>query len=395
MVKIELNASNCEESDMKDRRLRCFVAMAFDNSDTDELYEQFRKSFANQFTIRRIDRINHNNDIDKQIIAEIRSADFVVADLTYARPSVYFEAGYAQGRPIPVIYTARRDHVGRLATDDAKRVHFDLQMRNIISWKTPKDHYYFKKLKARIGAVTGPMLRDRSLAAARESRRKKFGAMSQRDQLKALMEASARTMRKLSFRVTMISVQERPDSSRYVFPYPHIKQVIRAEGDKITVATFSVWSSISKNSLYVLHPHSWKDEDLNLNITGHPPRRIQSIEYVLSPRKVSDHVLRAVFPEASWDQHQNARFTPETIFLPDAKFWRGRREVIWERSTRFQALGMNLIADRDGTRKDGHRAGRAPSAQLTRRIVVVGGIDDLEELDRRLVASIEPLSGID
>src|SRR5689334_9792967 len=97
---------------MNNDRLRCFVAMAFGQPDTDKMYAQFVAQFKSRLNIRRVDRINHNNDIDDQILAELKEADFVVSDLTYARPSVYFEAGYAQGRPIPVIFTSRADHIG-------------------------------------------------------------------------------------------------------------------------------------------------------------------------------------------------------------------------------------------------------------------------------------------
>jgi hypothetical protein len=47
------------------------------------------------------------------VFAICRSCDhgqrYCSADLRYARPSVYFEAGYAE-RSVPVIYTVRRDH---------------------------------------------------------------------------------------------------------------------------------------------------------------------------------------------------------------------------------------------------------------------------------------------
>jgi nucleoside 2-deoxyribosyltransferase len=81
-------------------KLRCFVAMAFGQEDTDGINAQ------------RVDRIEHNDKIDTKIISEIEAADLVTADLTYARPSVYFEAGYAQ-RAIPVIFTARPDRSTR------------------------------------------------------------------------------------------------------------------------------------------------------------------------------------------------------------------------------------------------------------------------------------------
>jgi nucleoside 2-deoxyribosyltransferase len=91
--------------------LRCFVAMAVGRADTDRIYD---KHIAPTLKAARIHpvfmgRLEHNDDIDKRIISEIEACDFAISDLTYARPSVYFEAGYAQ-RSVPVIYTCRADH---------------------------------------------------------------------------------------------------------------------------------------------------------------------------------------------------------------------------------------------------------------------------------------------
>ena len=156
------------------KKLRCFVAMAFDWPDTDDLFNAIKAMPSATYDVRRVDRINHNNDIDDKILEELNAADFVVADLTYARQSVYFEAGYAQGNGKPVVYTARRDHVGQKAVDDARRVHFDLQMRNIITWTTPTDGTFATRLRARLRLVTAPLRADRAEAEAREGRRRAF-----------------------------------------------------------------------------------------------------------------------------------------------------------------------------------------------------------------------------
>jgi hypothetical protein len=85
-------------------KLRCFVAMAFGQKDTDAIFKILRKTLGPLgINAQRVDRIEHNDSIDTKIISEIEAADLVIADLTYARPSVYFEAGYAQ-RAIPVIF---------------------------------------------------------------------------------------------------------------------------------------------------------------------------------------------------------------------------------------------------------------------------------------------------
>lgn len=46
----------------------------------------------------------HNNKIDDQIVAEIRRSKLVLVDATGARPNAYFEAGFAAGLGIPVIW---------------------------------------------------------------------------------------------------------------------------------------------------------------------------------------------------------------------------------------------------------------------------------------------------
>ena len=58
----------------------------------------------------RIDRKEHVNKIDDEIIAELWRARFVVADFTHgadgARGGVYYEAGFAHGRGVTVIFPA-------------------------------------------------------------------------------------------------------------------------------------------------------------------------------------------------------------------------------------------------------------------------------------------------
>src|SRR5512143_4051755 len=100
------------------RKLRCFVAMAFGHEDTDYVYAQWIEPAienAGLFPVR-VDKIIHNDRIDTRIRDELLKADVVVADLTYARPSVYWEAGFAE-RSVPVIYTCRKDHFSPLPDD--------------------------------------------------------------------------------------------------------------------------------------------------------------------------------------------------------------------------------------------------------------------------------------
>lgn len=85
--------------------LRCFVASAFGKNDVDQIFKKCLRPVLRVNSIRayRVDVVEHNDDIDDKIYELIDTADLVIADLTYARPSVYFEAGYALGKGIPVI----------------------------------------------------------------------------------------------------------------------------------------------------------------------------------------------------------------------------------------------------------------------------------------------------
>ncbi len=74
----------------------------------------------------RIDKEHPLEDLVGRIKKEIRGAKFIIADLTDERPSCYFEAGFAEALPRPVIYVASKQSVIKPGTDT--RVHFDIHM---------------------------------------------------------------------------------------------------------------------------------------------------------------------------------------------------------------------------------------------------------------------------
>ncbi len=121
-----------------------FVAMSFDK-DMDIAFEDgFRPGIEKAgYDAIRIDQVQHNNKIDDEIIVKINSSLFVVADFTGHRGGVYFEAGYAMGMGLPIIWTCRKDHMEDL--------HFDVRQYNCIVWK---DHDKLANdLKLRIQAT--------------------------------------------------------------------------------------------------------------------------------------------------------------------------------------------------------------------------------------------------
>ncbi len=124
---------------------QAFVAMWFDEQEMKGVYENGLKPALDEtgFIPIRIDLIQHNDKIDDRIIAEIRKSALLVADLTGVRGGVYFEAGFAMGLGITVIWTCRKDFLDE--------IHFDTQQYNYISWEKPDE--LKKKLKDRIEAL--------------------------------------------------------------------------------------------------------------------------------------------------------------------------------------------------------------------------------------------------
>ncbi len=109
----------------------------------------------------RIDRKEHTNKIDDEIIAKIRRSRFMVADFTCgifdvggkprseSRGGVYYEAGFAQGLGTPVIWTVRKDCIDE--------VHFDTRQFAHIVWSTPEDlrTALYNRIAAVIGTASG------------------------------------------------------------------------------------------------------------------------------------------------------------------------------------------------------------------------------------------------
>ena len=74
----------------------------------------------------RIDKEHPLEDTVGRIKKEIRDAAFIVADLTDERPSCYFEAGFAEAVPRPVVYVASKQSVLKPGTPT--KIHFDIHM---------------------------------------------------------------------------------------------------------------------------------------------------------------------------------------------------------------------------------------------------------------------------
>lgn len=139
---IEIDALTRKSSSSK----QGFVAMWFDQGLDAAYTDGFQLGILNAgYDPVRIDRVEHVNRIDDEIIAQIKASRFVVADFTGHSDGVYFEAGFALGLDMPVIWTCRKDHMDKL--------HFDIRQFNCIDWNTPEE--IAERLQQRLEAVLG------------------------------------------------------------------------------------------------------------------------------------------------------------------------------------------------------------------------------------------------
>jgi hypothetical protein len=126
-----LKISKLKESGKNSKR--CFVAMSFDPS-LKETREAIRTGINEAgYVAIFIDEVYPEPDqtINDAIIAEIKRSKFLVADFTQQKNGVYFEAGYALGRGLKVIYCCDEE--------DFKNSHFDLKSFSHILYKSNEE----------------------------------------------------------------------------------------------------------------------------------------------------------------------------------------------------------------------------------------------------------------
>jgi len=130
------------QSEKKMRGTQAFVAMWFNDIVNPAFTEGIKPALEEVgYTAVRIDMVEHNEKIDDEIIAQIRQSGLLVADMTGQRGGVYFEAGFAKGLNIPVIWTIQDREV---QTENGSKfeielVHFDTRQYNFIVWKDAEE----------------------------------------------------------------------------------------------------------------------------------------------------------------------------------------------------------------------------------------------------------------
>ena len=149
---VEGYARLAELNERDTKSSRAFVAMWLDSSMNDLWKKGIEPGIRDAgYDPVRIDKTEPIDKIDDAIIAEIRRSRFIVVDFTHgdlgARGSVYYEAGYAHGMDIPVIFLCRKDMIDE--------IHFDTRQHKHIEWEKEKPSELREKLANRIAAVIG------------------------------------------------------------------------------------------------------------------------------------------------------------------------------------------------------------------------------------------------
>ena len=109
----------------------CFMAMEFGDRQLEKIVVEhikptIRKSFNVQVHTAR--DIAQAGLIDEIIRDHIRRAKFVLADLTHGNNGAYWEAGFAEGSGIPVIYVCEERVFNKEST------HFDTNHLTTVMW---------------------------------------------------------------------------------------------------------------------------------------------------------------------------------------------------------------------------------------------------------------------
>jgi len=130
-----------------------FMAMKFGDPELDSLLTQHFAPAIKEagFDLRTVADGQAAGLIDDQIRVGIRTARFVVCDLTHGNQGAYWEAGFAEGLGKPVIYTCREDVF--ISPDKSVRPHFDTGHLATIVWSPENVLNAASRLKAMVRAT--------------------------------------------------------------------------------------------------------------------------------------------------------------------------------------------------------------------------------------------------
>ncbi|MDO8137601.1 MAG: hypothetical protein Q6354_08175, partial [Candidatus Brocadiales bacterium] len=250
--------------------------------------------------------------------------------------SVYFEAGFAQ-RDVPVIYTCRKDHFSPRADDSYGnfRVHFDLQMKNIIPWSSASGSKFSEKLTKRINRVIAPLLRVKRTEQMEKLEAEKFAVLPLQERIEQILNICISRIKRIGYRGTRVEAVAL--SPRFPLYTPLELRSWRREGELLRILSLKsgwlgtkfikgeihavfvhVTSTLSKNQLGILYESLLRNPVYNVNpgLKSGTLRRLVEHMYICSLQKVPHSRVMTSLPHFRLDQERNEFIWVEEQTVP-------------------------------------------------------------------------------
>lgn len=145
---IDYSAEEAKKEEVKRNTAFIIMHMNSQNTELEDILNAI-KDVCKMFGIigMRADEIEHSDKITDIILEEIRTSEYLIADLSHERPNVYYEIGYAHANnKKPIMYRKK-----------GTKLHFDLSVHNVPEYKNITD--LKKKLILRFEEILGRKLK--------------------------------------------------------------------------------------------------------------------------------------------------------------------------------------------------------------------------------------------
>ena len=122
-----------------------FLAMQFDKDEIENLSSKHLKPVIWRelgYEVQDLRNVSKAGIIDEIMRTTIKNSKFVIADLTHDNNGAYWEAGYAEGIGIPVIYICERKKFKK------EKTHFDTNHLTTVLWSMDETDRFEKELTA-------------------------------------------------------------------------------------------------------------------------------------------------------------------------------------------------------------------------------------------------------
>jgi len=240
------------------------------------------------------------------------------------------KAGYASGCSKPVIYIARKDHFHPNEKDEAgnRKIHFDLQMKNIIPW-TESNNDFKKNLRSRLKYVLKD-LKGLQKDRERELRyEKEFAELSQSEQLDSIDSKARNLLRRHGY--SNIHVKKNNEKNKYIFT----KKENKIFREIYINPKPTINKELCDSFIFYLNLLSLVNKKLDDIVS------IQVAIILISLRQIKNNTLRSYFP--SWKPGGNKIFTSNMKLVDDEDVLKSQTVSIIDNIKSIQSFSKRFL----------------------------------------------------